>query len=80
MESNVRFLSLNIGMKSNCAGVLSILVNKKLDVAFLQEVRTTDEQLESQVERYGYECKCRRFFKAWYSYCVEIFFLLSMLF
>ena len=57
MESKVRFLSLNIGMKTNLAGLLSILINKKLDVAFLQEVRTTDAQLESQVGRYGYECK-----------------------
>ena len=57
MESNIRFLSLNVGMKSNLAGLSSILTNQKLDIAFLQEVRVTDEQLLSQLERYGYTGK-----------------------
>ena len=57
MESNIRFLSLNVGMKSNLAGLSSILTNQKLDIAFLQEVRVTDEQLLSQLGRYGYTGK-----------------------
>ena len=57
MESSIRFLSLNVGMKSNLAGLSSILVNKNLDLAMLQEVRITDEQLSSQLEKYGYTGK-----------------------
>ena len=57
MESSIRFLSLNIGMKNNLAGLLSMLVNLKLDVVFLQEVRISDEQLQNQVGRYGYSVK-----------------------
>ena len=57
MESKVRFLTLNIGMKNNLAGLPSILVNKNLDIAFLQEVKLTDEQLGSQVGRLGMSAK-----------------------
>ena len=57
MESRIRFLSLNIGMKSNLAGLTNILVNHKIDVVFLQEVKITDEELESKVARFGYKCK-----------------------
>ena len=57
MESNIRFLSLNIGMKNNLAGLSTMLLNLKLDVAFLQEIRMSDEQLGSQVGRYGYDAK-----------------------
>ena len=57
MESRIRFLSLNVGMKNNLAGLTSILINQKLDVAFLQEVKLSDEQLGSQVGRYGYVCQ-----------------------
>ena len=54
MESRIRFISLNVGMQSNLAGLSSMLVNQNLDVAFLQEVRISDEQLSAQVGRYGY--------------------------
>ena len=54
MESRIRFISLNVGMQSNLAGLSSILVNTNLDVAFLQEVRISDEQLSVQVGKYGY--------------------------
>ena len=54
MESRIRFLSLNVGMKSNLAGLLSLLINHNLDVVFLQEVKITDEQLISQIVKYGY--------------------------
>ena len=47
MESNIRFLSLNVDMKNNLAGLSSILVNQNFDIAMLQEVKLTDEQLES---------------------------------
>ena len=57
MESKIRFLSLNIGMKNNLAGLPVILINQKVDIAFLQEVKVTDEELQCKVGRLGYECK-----------------------
>ena len=57
MESKVRFLSLNIGMKSNLAGLVTMMVDYKLDIIFLQEVKMTDEELASKIGRFGYECK-----------------------
>ena len=57
MESKLRFLSLNIGMKSNLAGLQNILINHQIDIAFLQEVKVTDEEMESKVGRLGYSCK-----------------------
>ena len=47
MESRIRFLSLNIGMKSNLAGLTNMLAHHKIDVVFLQEVKVSDEELES---------------------------------
>ena len=57
MESRIRFLSLNIGMKSNLAGLTNILVNHNLYVVFLHEVKLTDDELESKIGRFGYKCK-----------------------
>ena len=50
MKSNIRFLTLNVGMKKNLAGLTNILVNHKLDIAFLQEVKVTDEELGSKLK------------------------------
>ena len=57
MKSNIRFLTLNVGMKKNLAGLINILLNQRLDVAFLQEVKVTDEELGSKIEAIGYNCK-----------------------
>ena len=57
MESKIRLLSLNIGMKSNLAGLPDILMNQKIDIAFLQEVKVTDEELDCKVGRLGFKCK-----------------------
>ena len=57
MESKIRFLSLNIGMKSNLAGLLTMIVDYKLDIIFLQEVKLTDDELGCKVARFGYKCK-----------------------
>ena len=57
MESNIRFLSLNIGMKSNLAGLINILVNHQLDIVMLQEVKVTEEELENKIGRIGYKCR-----------------------
>ena len=57
MESKIRFLSFNIGMKSNLAGLLTMIVDYKLDIIFLQEVKLSDDELGSKVARFGYKCK-----------------------
>ena len=57
MKSNIRFLTLNVGMKKNLAGLPNILLNQRLDIAFLQEVKVTDEELGSKIEGIGYKCK-----------------------
>ena len=44
MNSRIRILSLNIGLKSDLAGVLTLISVHKLDLVMLQEVRITDEQ------------------------------------
>ena len=56
MKSKIRFLSLNIGMKGNLAGLTTMMIEYKLDIIFLQEVKLTDEELSSKVERLGYKC------------------------
>ena len=57
MKSNIRFLTLNVGMKKNLAGLSNILINQKLDVAFLQEVKVSDEELGTKINGIGYSCK-----------------------
>jgi exonuclease III len=49
MESKIRFLSLNIGLKNNLAGLSTLLTVHKLDVVLLQEVRISDEQVEQLI-------------------------------
>ena len=39
MISQVKFVSLNIGMKNNLAGLQTIVHTHKLDLIFLQEVK-----------------------------------------
>ena len=57
MESRIRFLTLNIGMKNNLAGLPSILVTNRIDVAFLQEVKMSDDEMSSKLEKLGYQSK-----------------------
>ena len=57
MESKVRFLPLNIGMKNNLVGLSSILNNtNNINVAFLQEVEIRDDQLRSRVGKCCFKC------------------------
>ena len=57
MESRIRFLSLNVGMKNNLAGLLTLIKVHKLDVVLLQEVRISDEQVDDLVGKYGFKGK-----------------------
>jgi hypothetical protein len=49
MESRIRFLSLNIGLKNNLAGLATLITVHKLDIVLLQEVRISDEQLDDLI-------------------------------
>ena len=57
MESKVRFLSLNIGMKKNLDSLCAVLEVNNPDIVFLQEVVLTTNQLEYQIKRLGYLCE-----------------------
>ena len=54
MNSRNRILSLNIGMKSDLAGLMSLISVHSLDLIMLQEVRMTDEQLNQQLASHGF--------------------------
>ena len=57
MESKIRFLSLNIGMKSNLAGLPILLGTHRIDIAFLQEVKMSDDEMNSKLDKFGYKSK-----------------------
>ena len=57
MESKIRFLSLNVGLKNNLAGLESLLRVHNLDIILLQEVRITDDQIDILVGKHGYKAK-----------------------
>ena len=46
MESLIRFLSLNVGMKNNLAGLDALIKEHKFDVILLQEIRLSREGLD----------------------------------
>ena len=54
MNSRIRILSINIGLKSDLAGVLTLISVHKLDLVMLQEVRITDEQINQQLGNHGF--------------------------
>ena len=45
MREKIRFLSLNVGMKSDLAGLITLIQVHKLDIILLQEIRISEEQL-----------------------------------
>ena len=47
MREKIRILSLNIGMKSDLAGLITLIQIHKLDIILLQEIRISEEQLEN---------------------------------
>ena len=54
MDSRIRILSLNIGLKSDLAGLLTLISVHRLDLILLQEVRMTDEQINQQLGTHGF--------------------------
>ena len=46
---DLNILSLNIGMSSSLAGLPALITTEKIDIIFLQEVRMTSVQIESQL-------------------------------
>ena len=54
MNSRIRILSLNIGLKSDLAALLTLISVHRLDVIMLQEVRMTDEQINQQLGNHGF--------------------------
>ena len=55
MNSRIRILSLNIGLKSDLAGLLTLISVHGLDLILLQEVRISDEQINQQLCNYGFK-------------------------
>ena len=55
MNSRIRILSLNIGLKSDLAGLLTLISVHRLDLILLQEVRITDEQINQQLGNHGFK-------------------------
>ena len=54
MNSRIRILSLNIDLKSDLAGLLTLISVHRLDLIMLQEVRITDEQMNQQLVNHGF--------------------------
>ena len=52
----INFLSVNVGLKSNLAGLNTLICAHNLDLIFLQEVRISESQIEQIVGR-GFKCK-----------------------
>ena len=45
MDSKFKFLSLNVGSRSNLGGLVAILSDHKPDIIFLQEVKISSEEI-----------------------------------
>ena len=54
MNSRIRILSINIGLKSDLAGLLTIISVHRLDLVMMQEVRITNEQINQQLGNHGF--------------------------
>ena len=54
MNSRIRILSINIGLKSDLGGLLTLLTVHRLDLVLMQEVRITDEQINQQLGKHGF--------------------------
>ena len=57
MESRIRFLSLNVGLKNNLAGLATLIQVHKLDIVLLQEVRISDEQVDNLIGSLGFKVR-----------------------
>ena len=54
MRAKIKILSLNVGMKSDLAGLITLIQVHKLDIILLQEVRISDDQLNQQIRNHGF--------------------------
>ena len=54
MNSRIRILSLNIGLKSDLAGLLTLISVHKLDLVMLQEIRISNDQMNQQLSNIGF--------------------------
>ena len=54
MESLIRFLSLNVGMKNNLAGLDALIKEHKFDVILLHEIRLSREGLDAKFSHLEY--------------------------
>ena len=55
MSAKIRILSLNVGMKSDLAGLITLISVHRLDLILLQEVRISDEQINQQLCNHGFK-------------------------
>ena len=57
MSTKIRFLSLNVGMKSDLAGLITLIQVHKLDIILLQEIRISEEQINQKIRNHGFTGK-----------------------
>ena len=56
MVQLVSFLTLNVGGSSSLAGLSMTISLLKFYVILLQEVKSTQDQVDSSINRFGYSC------------------------
>ena len=54
MNSRIRILSINIGLKSDLTGLLTLIAVHRIDLVMMQEVRITDKQINQQLGNHGF--------------------------
>ena len=47
--TNINIFSLNVGMSSSLAGVISLVQSERLDLLFLQEIKLSGPEIEAQL-------------------------------
>ena len=57
MNSRIRILSINIGLKSDLTGLLTLIAVHKIDLVMMQEVRITDKQINQQLGNISFKGK-----------------------
>ena len=55
MDSKFKFLSLNVGSRSDLGGLVAILGDHKPDIVFLQEVKISSEEIDCRLEHLGFK-------------------------
>ena len=57
MVLSLRSFSLNVGMRSDLAGLRTLIQQFKFDIIFLQEIRATKIDIEGKIGDLGYSCE-----------------------